>query len=87
MAFLHSVRVGIGPAVRRCGPSLLRLAVGVTVLWFLVRQVGAAPFEEGLRAATTACQVAAVTLVHRDRPQARYAAAAGRLNYVSRRAV
>jgi uncharacterized membrane protein YbhN (UPF0104 family) len=44
------------------GPSLLRLAVGVTVLWFLGRQVGAAPFEAGLRAVTWQAVVAAVTL-------------------------
>src|SRR5262245_9512249 len=41
---------------------LLRLAVGVTVLWFLWRQVGAAPFEDGLRAVTWQAVVAAVTL-------------------------
>jgi uncharacterized membrane protein YbhN (UPF0104 family) len=41
---------------------LLRLAVGVTVLWFLARQVGAAPFEDGLRAVTWPAVVAAVTL-------------------------
>ena len=62
MAFLHSVPAGIGPAVRRFGPSLLRLAAGVTVLWFLVRQMGAAPFEDGLRAVTWQAVVAAVTL-------------------------
>ena len=62
MAFLHSVPAGIGPAVRRFGPSLLRLAAGVTVLWFLWRQVGAAPFEDGLRAITGQAVVAAVTL-------------------------
>ncbi len=62
MAFLHSVRAGIGPAVRRFGPSLLRLAAGVTVLWFLVREVGAAPFEDGLHAVTWPGVVAAVTL-------------------------
>ena len=62
MAFLHSVPAGIGPAVRRFGPSLLRLAAGVTVLWFLGRQVGAAPFEDGLRAVTWQAVVAAVTL-------------------------
>ena len=62
MAFLRSVPAGIGPAVRRFGPSLLRLAAGVTVLWFLVRQVGAAPFEDGLRAVTWQAVVAAVTL-------------------------
>ena len=62
MAFLHSVPAGIGPAVRRFGPSLLRLAAGAAVLWFLVRQVGAAPFEDGLRAVTWQAVVAAVTL-------------------------
>jgi uncharacterized membrane protein YbhN (UPF0104 family) len=62
VAFLRSVPAGIGPAVRRSGLSLLRLAVGVTVLWFLVRQVGAAPFKDGLRAVTWQAVVAAVTL-------------------------
>ena len=62
MAFLHSVTAGIGLAVRRFGPSLLRLAAGVTVLWFLWRRVGAAPFEAGLRAVTWQAVVAAVTL-------------------------
>jgi uncharacterized membrane protein YbhN (UPF0104 family) len=62
VAFLHSVPAGIGPAVRRFGPSLLRLAAGVTVLWFLVRLLGAAPFEDGLRAVTGQAVVAALTL-------------------------
>ena len=62
MAPLHSVPAGIGPAVRRFGPSLLRLAAGVAVLWFLGRQVGAAPFEDGLRAVTGQAVAAAVTL-------------------------
>ena len=62
MAFLHSGPAGIGPAVRRFCPSLLRLAAGVTVLWFLGRQVGAAPFEDGFRAVTWPAIVAAVTL-------------------------
>jgi GTP cyclohydrolase II len=62
VAFLHSVPAGIGPAARRFGPSLLRLAAGVAVLWFLVREVGAAPFEDGLRAVTWQAVVAAVTL-------------------------
>ncbi|MGD0243618.1 MAG: lysylphosphatidylglycerol synthase transmembrane domain-containing protein [Streptosporangiaceae bacterium] len=62
MAPLHSVPAGIGPAVRRFGLSLLRLAAGVAVLWFLVRLVGAAPFEDGLRAVTWQAIVAAVTL-------------------------
>jgi len=62
VAGLYSVPAGIGPAVRRFGPSLLRLAAGVTVLWFLWRQVGAAPFKDGLRAVTWPAIVAAVTL-------------------------
>jgi len=62
VAFLHSVPAGIGPAVRRFGPSLLRLAAGVTVLCFLGWQVGAAPFKDGLRAVTWQAVVAAVTL-------------------------
>jgi uncharacterized membrane protein YbhN (UPF0104 family) len=62
VVFLHSVAAGIGQAVRRFGPSLLRLAAGVTVLWFLGRQVGAAPFEDGLRAVTWQAVVAAATL-------------------------
>ncbi len=62
MAGLDSVPAGIGPAVRRFGPSLLRLAAGATVLWFLGRQVGAAPFKDGLRAVTWQAVVAAVTL-------------------------
>ena len=49
---MDSVPAGIGPAVRRFSRPLLRLAAGVTVLWFLARQVGAAPFEDGLRAVT-----------------------------------
>ena len=59
---MHSVPAGIGLAVRRFGPSLLRLAAGGIVLWFLVRQLGAAPFEDGLRAVTWQAVVAAVTL-------------------------
>jgi uncharacterized membrane protein YbhN (UPF0104 family) len=62
VAGLHSVPAGIGPAVRRSGPSLLRLAAGVTVLWFLWRQVGAAPFRDGLRAVTWQAVLAAGTL-------------------------
>jgi uncharacterized membrane protein YbhN (UPF0104 family) len=62
VACLHSVPAGIGSVVRRFGPSLLRLAAGVTVLWFLVREVGAAPFGDGLRAVTWPAVVAAVTL-------------------------
>jgi uncharacterized membrane protein YbhN (UPF0104 family) len=59
---VHSFSVGIGPAVRRFGLSLLRLAAGVAVLWFLWRQLGAAPFKDGLRAVTWQAVVAAVTL-------------------------
>jgi uncharacterized membrane protein YbhN (UPF0104 family) len=59
---LYSGPAGIGPAVRRFGPSLLRLGAGVTVLWFLWRQVGAAPFRNGLRAVTWQAVVAAATL-------------------------
>ncbi|HET9968083.1 MAG TPA: GTP cyclohydrolase II RibA, partial [Streptosporangiaceae bacterium] len=62
MAPLHSAPAGIGPAARRFGPLLLRLAAGVTVLWFLGCRVGAAPFENGLRAVTWPGVVAAVTL-------------------------
>jgi uncharacterized membrane protein YbhN (UPF0104 family) len=42
--------------------SFLRLAAGVIVLWLLVRLVGAAPFEDGLRAVTWQAVVAAITL-------------------------
>src|SRR5882762_4274802 len=59
---VHSVAVGVGRAVRRFGPLLLRLAAGVTVLWFLVRLVGVAPFVDGVRAVTWPAVVAAVTL-------------------------
>jgi uncharacterized membrane protein YbhN (UPF0104 family) len=62
MAGLDSVPAGIGPAIRRFSPSLLRLAAGVSVLWFLVRQMGAAPFEDGLRAVTWPAVAAAITL-------------------------
>ena len=62
MTSLYSHPARIGPAVRRCGPSLLRLAAGVAVLWFLGRELGAAPFEDGLRAVTWQAIVAAVTL-------------------------
>jgi uncharacterized membrane protein YbhN (UPF0104 family) len=58
----HTVAVGFGRAVRRLGPLLLRLAACVIVLGFLVRLVGAAPFEDGLRAVTWPAVVAAATL-------------------------
>ncbi len=56
------ISVGIGPVVRRLGLPLLRPAAGVTVLWFLFRQVGSAPFRAGLGAVTWQAVVAAVTL-------------------------
>jgi uncharacterized membrane protein YbhN (UPF0104 family) len=62
VAFLRSVPARTDPAVRRFGLPLLRLAVGVTVLWFLGRQVGAAPFRDGLRAVTWPAVVAVVAL-------------------------
>jgi hypothetical protein len=52
----------IGATVRRFGPSLLRAALGTTVLWFLWRLVGATPFRDGLRAVTWQGVTAAVTL-------------------------
>jgi uncharacterized membrane protein YbhN (UPF0104 family) len=60
---VHSDPAGVGPAVRRFGLLSLRLAAGATVLGFLVRQVGAAPFENGLRAVTWQAVVAAATLI------------------------
>jgi uncharacterized membrane protein YbhN (UPF0104 family) len=62
VAGLYSVPARIRPAVRRFALSLLRLAAGVAVLWFLWRQVGAAPFEDGLRAVTWQAVLAAVIL-------------------------
>jgi uncharacterized membrane protein YbhN (UPF0104 family) len=58
----RSCPVGAGPAVRRFGPALLRLAAGGIVLWFLWRQVGAEPFMDGLRAVTWPAVAGAVTL-------------------------
>ena len=62
MAWVHSVPVGTWRTYRRLGLPLLRLAAAVTVLWFLWWRVGAAPFEDGLRAVTWPAVVAAVTL-------------------------
>lgn len=62
MAGLYSAPARIGPGIRRFGPSSLRLLSGVVVLWFLGRQVGAAPFADGLRAVTWTALAAAVAL-------------------------
>jgi GTP cyclohydrolase II len=62
VASLNSLTAGIHPAVRRFGLPLLRLGVAGTVLWLLVRQLGAAPFADGLRAITWPAVVAAATL-------------------------
>src|ERR1022692_3890492 len=62
VAALHTFSAGAGPVVRRFGLPLLRLAAGVTVLWFIWRQLGAAPFRDGLRAVTWPAVAAAVTL-------------------------
>jgi uncharacterized membrane protein YbhN (UPF0104 family) len=58
----RSFPVGVGPAVRRFGPVLLRVAAGVAVLWFLWRQLGARPFKDGLQAVTWPAVAGAVTL-------------------------
>jgi hypothetical protein len=62
VAFPQAVPGWIAPAARRFGLPLLRLAAGVTVLWFLVRLVGAVPFENALRAVTWPPVAAAVVL-------------------------
>jgi uncharacterized membrane protein YbhN (UPF0104 family) len=62
MAWMYSDPVRIGRALRRLGLPLLRVAATVTVLWFLWRLVGTAPFKDGLRAVTWPAVVAAVTL-------------------------
>ena len=62
MARVSSVPVRTGRVLRRLGLPLLRLATAVTVLWFLWRQLGSAPFKDGLRAVTWPAIVAAVTL-------------------------
>jgi uncharacterized membrane protein YbhN (UPF0104 family) len=58
----NSTPVGPSRAVRRVGPLALRVGVGVTVLWFLWRQVGAAAFENGLRTVTWQAVIAAALL-------------------------
>jgi uncharacterized membrane protein YbhN (UPF0104 family) len=62
MARVYSVPVAIGWTYRRLGMPLLRTAAAVTVLWFLWRHVGTAPFKDALRAVTWPAVVAAVTL-------------------------
>jgi uncharacterized membrane protein YbhN (UPF0104 family) len=62
VACVHAVAVGIGSVVRRLSLPLLRVAVGGTLLWFLIRHLGAAPFRAGLRAVTWPPVAAAVTL-------------------------
>jgi uncharacterized membrane protein YbhN (UPF0104 family) len=62
VADLNALAARIGPGVRRIGPPLARLSGGAIVLWFLVRQVGAAPFEAGLRAVTWPALLAAAAL-------------------------
>jgi uncharacterized membrane protein YbhN (UPF0104 family) len=62
MAWMYSDPVRIGRALRRLGLPLLRVAATVTVLWFLWRLVGTAPFKDGLRAVTWPAVAAAVTL-------------------------
>ena len=62
MAAARSSEAGAGPAVRRFGPALLRLAAAAIVLWFLARQVGGAPFLDGLRAVTWPAVAGAATL-------------------------
>ena len=56
-----------GPSAVSLDPSsdaaiMLRVAAGVTVLWFVVRQVGTGPFMDGLRAVTWPAVAGAVTL-------------------------
>src|SRR6185437_3326337 len=62
MAALPTHLDEVGPVFRRFGPTLLRLAAGVTILWFLVRLLGAGPFLDGVRAVTWPAVLAAVGL-------------------------
>jgi uncharacterized membrane protein YbhN (UPF0104 family) len=59
---VHSAPSGRRAAARRFGLSFLRLAATVTVLWFLLRELGAAPFKDGLRAVTWPAVAATVSL-------------------------
>ena len=62
MERLNSGTARIRPAFRRLGWPVLRSAAAVTVLWFLWRHLGSAPFKEGLRAVSWPAVMAAVTL-------------------------
>jgi hypothetical protein len=62
VASVRFVAVKFGRTARRFGPLLLRLAGGVTMLVFVVRLVGATPFEAGLRAVTWPAILATVAL-------------------------
>jgi uncharacterized membrane protein YbhN (UPF0104 family) len=62
VASLNSLTARIHPAVRRFGLPAVRLIVAATVLWLLVRQLGAAPFMDGLRAITWPAVMAAAAL-------------------------
>ncbi len=57
-----AVADGTRPNVRRLGPLVLRLVTAGIVLGLLWRQVGAAPFARGLRAATWQSVAVAVVL-------------------------
>ena len=54
--------VRIHPVLHRFGPPVLRLSGGVIVLLLLGRQVGAGPFQHGLRAVSWPAIVTAVAL-------------------------
>jgi uncharacterized membrane protein YbhN (UPF0104 family) len=62
VAALHSIAVGAVPAVRRFGLPVLRVVASVTVLFFLVRLLGAAPFRAGLRSISWLSVTGAVTI-------------------------
>jgi hypothetical protein len=59
---VHSVPAVIGSAARRRGLPMLRVAVGVTLLAFIVHYLGAAPFRAGLQAVTWQAVAAATAL-------------------------
>lgn len=59
---MASSRVRIAPAVRRVGGCVLRVVAGPVVLLLVARQVGAAPFQDGLRALSWPAVLAAIAL-------------------------